>query len=432
MAKWWLQIQIPPNARPTRSETRRDVANYLAGAKGARSIGMASVDMGEDSNHRPDEIEGTDCETSLRHCWEGIGASLSATKWRSHSARKIGVSLHHWVSCGFWANSNAVKKESSSTRLRVSHEIMAQVALIELSRQQVKGQKRDALFQFASADPTWDQPSSLLLYPNAVVHKVLWLHPPVSETTRIAAEDDTILFSALVLRESFRGVLWLHHKAVHPGAQAWGRGEDRGRAGHQGAALRLRSLRSAHVVLSFLFSPEFARGAALLVIFNYTFKPSNGPIKRSFRSSRSQGRMELSPPPGAKSGSRRRTSSWGLRRGVWIEGRGPGCIGTVAYNHYMMYFNVEIHQRAAIMDYIARVQLVPTSLSNGIKSRLNSVGIAGFGCDFQGSLDGKRFSVADLLASFGTAKTRPLYNLSPPQFVPPGARQNSLLAGTRS
>ncbi|KAF8883120.1 cytochrome P450 [Infundibulicybe gibba] len=41
---------------------------------------------------------------------------------------------------------------------------------------------------------------------------------------------------------------------------------------------------------------------------------------------------------------------------------------------------------------------------------LDSVGIAGFGHDF-GSLDGKRSSVADVFASFGTAKTSPFSHL---------------------
>ncbi|KAF8877810.1 hypothetical protein BD779DRAFT_1556439, partial [Infundibulicybe gibba] len=82
-------------------------------------------------------------------------------------------------------------------------------------------------------------------------------------------------------------------------------------------------------------------------------------------------------------------------------------------------------------NYIARVQLVLTSLLNGVRSRLDSVGTAGPGRDPQGSLDGKRSSVADLFASLGIAKTRPLPNLSP-QFVPPDARQSSLPAGTRS
>ncbi|KAF8871926.1 cytochrome P450 [Infundibulicybe gibba] len=114
-----------------------------------------------------------------------------------------------------------IKAESSTTQLQMSHEeIMAQMhvlllagyettsisltwALIELSKHQDKQQKlRDELSQFAGADPTWDQLSSSLPYLDAVVHEVLRLHPPVGQTTRVAAEDDVIPFSAPVITAS--------------------------------------------------------------------------------------------------------------------------------------------------------------------------------------------------------------------------------------
>lgn len=70
-------------------------------------------------------------------------------------------------------------------------------ALIELCRRPDKQQRlRDELSQFsASTDPTWEQLSTGLPYLDAIVQEVLRLHPPVEETTRVAAQDDIIPFS---------------------------------------------------------------------------------------------------------------------------------------------------------------------------------------------------------------------------------------------
>ncbi|KAF8812724.1 cytochrome P450 [Phlegmacium glaucopus] len=107
-----------------------------------------------------------------------------------------------------------IKAESTSSSLGMSQEeILAQVnvlllagyettsisltwALIELCRKPEKQQKlRQELLQFVGTDPTLDQLSTGLPYLDAVVQEVLRLHPPVSETTRIAAEDDIMPFS---------------------------------------------------------------------------------------------------------------------------------------------------------------------------------------------------------------------------------------------
>ncbi|PFH47821.1 hypothetical protein AMATHDRAFT_66733 [Amanita thiersii Skay4041] len=108
-----------------------------------------------------------------------------------------------------------VRAESSDTELYLSQEeIIAQVnvlllagyettsisltwALIELCKNQEIQQKlRDELRQFSSLDPTWDQLTSSLPYLDAVLHETLRVHPPVSEITRVAGEDDIMPFGA--------------------------------------------------------------------------------------------------------------------------------------------------------------------------------------------------------------------------------------------
>jgi len=106
-----------------------------------------------------------------------------------------------------------IKAESADSSLTMSQEeILAQMnvlllagyettsisltwALIELCRKPEKQQKlRQELLHFVGIDPTLDQLSTGLPYLDAVVQEVLRLHPPVSETTRIAAEDDIMPF----------------------------------------------------------------------------------------------------------------------------------------------------------------------------------------------------------------------------------------------
>ncbi|KAG1785654.1 cytochrome P450 [Suillus plorans] len=68
-------------------------------------------------------------------------------------------------------------------------------ALIELSRHpDVQTRLREELLAFGP-DPTYDQLKANLPYLDAVVHETLRLHPPVRESTRIAAADDVIPLS---------------------------------------------------------------------------------------------------------------------------------------------------------------------------------------------------------------------------------------------
>ncbi|KAF9457384.1 cytochrome P450 [Collybia nuda] len=107
-----------------------------------------------------------------------------------------------------------IKAESTNTELQMSQEeVLAQMnvlllagyettsisltwALIELARKPEKQEKlRRELDPFSGTDPTWEQLASGLPYLDAVVHEILRLHAPVSETTRVASEDDVIPFT---------------------------------------------------------------------------------------------------------------------------------------------------------------------------------------------------------------------------------------------
>ncbi|TFK65852.1 cytochrome P450 [Pluteus cervinus] len=76
-------------------------------------------------------------------------------------------------------------------------------ALIELSRQPEKQERlRNELASFRADDPSWDDLMNGLPYLDAVTHEILRLHPPVGETTRVAAEDDILPFAKPVTLSS--------------------------------------------------------------------------------------------------------------------------------------------------------------------------------------------------------------------------------------
>ncbi|KAJ6454287.1 cytochrome P450 [Mycena vitilis] len=76
-------------------------------------------------------------------------------------------------------------------------------ALVELARHQdIQDKLRKDLAQFSGNDPTWDQLVSELPYLDAVVMEILRLHPPVTETLRVAAQDDVIPLGTPVVTPS--------------------------------------------------------------------------------------------------------------------------------------------------------------------------------------------------------------------------------------
>ncbi|KAJ6612832.1 cytochrome P450 [Mycena sp. CBHHK59/15] len=76
-------------------------------------------------------------------------------------------------------------------------------ALIELAKHQDKQDKlRKDITRFSGVDPTWDQLVSDLPYLDATVNEVLRLHPPVTETLRVAGQDDVIPLGTPVVTPS--------------------------------------------------------------------------------------------------------------------------------------------------------------------------------------------------------------------------------------
>ncbi|PBK72095.1 cytochrome P450 [Armillaria solidipes] len=76
-------------------------------------------------------------------------------------------------------------------------------ALIEMCKNvDIQNKLRTELVQFGNTDPTWEQLNSSFPYLDAVVHEALRTHPPVSETTRVAAEDDILPLTTPVVTKS--------------------------------------------------------------------------------------------------------------------------------------------------------------------------------------------------------------------------------------
>jgi len=108
-----------------------------------------------------------------------------------------------------------VKGESSDTDLKLTRdEVVAQInlfllagyettavglswSLVELARNpKIQHKLREELRQFAHDDPSWEQLRSELPYLDAFVHEILRMHPPLEETSRLAAEDDVVPLSS--------------------------------------------------------------------------------------------------------------------------------------------------------------------------------------------------------------------------------------------
>ncbi|KAJ7124543.1 cytochrome P450 [Mycena epipterygia] len=87
-----------------------------------------------------------------------------------------------------------LKAEGPDAELHMTEEeVVAQWALIELARNpETQDKLRKELGRFGNNDPTWDQLVSDLPYLDATVLEVLRLHPPVTETLRVAQCDDII------------------------------------------------------------------------------------------------------------------------------------------------------------------------------------------------------------------------------------------------
>ncbi|EEB90068.1 hypothetical protein MPER_11776, partial [Moniliophthora perniciosa FA553] len=104
-----------------------------------------------------------------------------------------------------------IKAESANGELHMTkEEVLAQMnvlllavsltwTLIELAKQPEKQERlrKELLEGAGGADPTWDQlMGSEFPYLDAVVHEILRIHPPLSETNRVAIENDILPLSA--------------------------------------------------------------------------------------------------------------------------------------------------------------------------------------------------------------------------------------------
>ncbi|KAK0490225.1 cytochrome P450 [Armillaria novae-zelandiae] len=90
-----------------------------------------------------------------------------------------------------------------TTSNRTDEPRVAQWALIEMCKNvDIQNKLRTELVQFGNTDPTWEQLNSSLPYLDAVVHEALRTHPAVSETTRVAAEDDILPLTTPVVTRS--------------------------------------------------------------------------------------------------------------------------------------------------------------------------------------------------------------------------------------
>ncbi|KAF8148864.1 cytochrome P450 [Crassisporium funariophilum] len=214
-----------------------------------------------------------------------------------------------------------IKAETTSSSLGMSQEeILAQQnvlllagyettsisltwALIELCRKPEKQQKlREELSRFVGTDPTFDQLSTGLPYLESVVQEVLRLHPPVTETTRIAAEDDVMPFSlpintatgevlsSLVISKGTiitSPIRYMNRSEVFWGPNAKEFEPERWLDGDGDACPGAKEIQGHRHILTFSDGPRTCLGKSFalsefksvlsVLIRNYTFELPNGP-----------------------------------------------------------------------------------------------------------------------------------------------------------
>jgi len=89
-----------------------------------------------------------------------------------------------------------IMKLTSLTNLSLIFVVSLTWALIELSKQPALQDKLRKELQAFGMDAGWDQlMGPQLPYLDAVVHETLRLHPPLTETTRVASKDDILHLS---------------------------------------------------------------------------------------------------------------------------------------------------------------------------------------------------------------------------------------------
>ncbi|KAL5488445.1 hypothetical protein ACEPAI_6563 [Sanghuangporus weigelae] len=161
-------------------------------------------------------------------------------------------------------------------------------ALIELSLHPEKQDKlRSELAEFTNKDPTYDQFTSGLPYLDAVTREVLRLHPPLSQTGRVAKYDDIILLSTPITT-----VFCSHSGHQSLSDEIWGSDAkefepERWMDNESGLTSKAKEVQGYHHILSFIDGPRTCLGRAFAIaefksvlsvlIRNYVFSLRDGP-----------------------------------------------------------------------------------------------------------------------------------------------------------
>ncbi|KAH8115577.1 cytochrome P450 [Phellopilus nigrolimitatus] len=213
-----------------------------------------------------------------------------------------------------------IKAENADPELRLTgDEVLAQMkvfllagyettsisltwALIELSLHPEKQDRlRTELADFAAKDPSYEQITNGLPYLDAVMREILRLHPPVAQTSRIAADDDVIPLSAPMKTSSGQtidrisisrgaGVL-VPIRGVNCSKAIWGPDAkdfkpERWLDGDAGLTTKAMELQGYHHLLTFIDGPRTCLGRAFAIaefksvlsvlVRNYVFAMRDG------------------------------------------------------------------------------------------------------------------------------------------------------------
>ncbi|KAG7441583.1 cytochrome P450 [Guyanagaster necrorhizus] len=185
-----------------------------------------------------------------------------------------------------------------------------QWALIELCKNlDIQNKLRAELLQFGNSDPSWDQLNSSLPYLDAVVHEILRMHPPVFETTRMAAEDDVLPLATPVVTKAGKTVNSLFIakgtvittpiRTLNRSEQFWGPDakEFKPERWLEDSAPRAKEIQGHRHLLTFVDGPRTCLGktfaltefkAALFVIvrnFAFEFPGGSDPVIGKYRGS---------------------------------------------------------------------------------------------------------------------------------------------------
>ncbi|KAL5512215.1 hypothetical protein ACEPAG_3500 [Sanghuangporus baumii] len=176
-------------------------------------------------------------------------------------------------------------------------------SLIELSLHPEKQDRlRSELAEFTNKDPTYNQFTSGLPYLDAVTRETLRLHPPLSQTGRVAKYDDIIPLSTPITTKSGKQVdhiaiaqgsaVFVPIRAINRSEEVWGPdakefNPERWMDNESGLTSKAKEVQGYHHILSFIDGPRTCLGRAFAIaefksvlsvlIRNYVFSLRDGP-----------------------------------------------------------------------------------------------------------------------------------------------------------